>query len=189
MTHQHNKIFIKNMVSNCCVAVVKEQLLNLGLIPYEVHLGEVELADALTETQQKELQAALQRYDLELVEDKNTMMISHIKQLILKVYYGQEERIKVNFSDYLSAKINKSYQYMSNLFLKAEGTSIQQFIINKKIERVKALLASQELTVSEIAFQLDYSSVAHLSNQFKKVTGFTPSNFRRSGYANMGAAA
>jgi AraC-like DNA-binding protein len=188
MTQQHKKIFIKNMVSNCCVAVVKEQLLNLGLTPYEVHLGEVELAEALTEKQQENLQVALLRYDLELVDDKNTMMISHIKQLILKVYYGQEERIKINFSDYLSAKINKSYQYISNLFLKAEGTSIQQFIINKKIERAKALLVSQELTVSEIAFQLDYSSVAHLSNQFKKITGFTPSNFRRSGQA-VGATA
>jgi len=183
MTQQHNRIFIKNMVSNCCKVVVKEQLLNLGLVPYEIQLGEVELTEALTEQKQGYLHAALLRYDLELVDDKNTQLISHIKQLILKVYYGQEERINVNFSHYLSSKINKSYQYMSSLFLKAEGTSIQQFIINKKIERAKSLLVSQELTVSEIAYQLDYSSVAHLCNQFKKMTGFTPSDFRKTGYS------
>jgi len=187
MAEQHSRIFIKNMVSNCCRAVVKEQLSNLGLTPYEVQLGEVELIEALTEDQRENLRVALQRYDLELVNDKNAKLVTHIKRLILKVYYGQEEQIKTNFSEYLSAQVNKSYQYLSSLFLKAEGTSIQQFIINKKIEKAKALLVSQELTVSEIAYRLDYSSVGHLCNQFKKVTGFTPSDFRK-GYVLSASA-
>ena len=174
-----HRIFIRNMVSDCCRAVVRKELYNIGLIPYEVALGRAELALPPTENQCKQLQAVLLEYGLELTTDHKSKMISQIKQLIIKAHCSQQEKMNVNFSDYLTSIIHKSYNYLSSLFLEVEGITIQKFIIQQKIKRVKELLIYDELSISEIAYQIGYSSAAHLSNQFKAITGLTPSDFRK----------
>lgn len=167
------------MVSNRCKIVVKEELKKLGLHFMVVDLGEVDVMETLTLSQRQELKLALLDSGLELMDDKRAVLIEKIKNAIIEMVHHSDELIKVNFSDYLSEKLNHDYTYLSNLFSEVQGTTIAQFIISHKIERIKELIIYDELNITEIAQKMNYSSVAHLSNQFKKATGLTPSHFKQ----------
>jgi AraC-like DNA-binding protein len=167
------------MVSNRCKLAVKEALRNLGLHFIVVDLGEVEIMETLTIGQREELKIALHSSGLELMDDKRAVLIEKIKNAIVEMVHHTNEAVKVNFSDYLSEKLNHDYTYLANLFSEVQGTSIEQFIISHKIERIKELIIYDELSITEIAWQMNYSSVAHLSNQFKKMTGLSPSHFKQ----------
>jgi len=167
------------MVSNRCKMVVKEVLKELGLHFIVVDLGEVELMESLTLDQRIELKKILQESGLELMDDKKAVLIEKIKNAIVEMVHHTNELIKVNFSDFLSQKLNLDYTYLANLFSEVQGTTIEQFIISHKIERIKELIIYGELNITEIAWKMNYSSVAHLSNQFKKMTGLTPSHFKQ----------
>jgi len=158
--------------------VVKAELEKLGLHYILVDLGEVEIMEDISKTQVKQLDAALLNAGLELTDDKKTILVEKIKAIIIELIHYNDEQLKINLSDHLSEKLNHNYTYLSNLFSKVKGTTIEKYYLAHKIERVKELLVYDELNLSEIAFKLHYSSVAHLSNQFKKMTGFTPSHFK-----------
>jgi YesN/AraC family two-component response regulator len=143
-----------------------------------VELGEVEVTEELTSKQRDELKIALLKYGLELLEDKKSMLIEKIKNIIVEMIHYSDEPPTLNFSAYLAEKLNYDYNYLSNLFSEVKGITIERFIISHKIERAKELLIYNELTLTEIAEKLHYSNVAHLSNQFKKVTGLTPTFFK-----------
>lgn len=172
------KIYIKYMVSLRCKMVVKEELKQLGLHFIVVDLGEVEIMEDLTQIQRVALKASLQNSGLELMDDKRAVLIEKIKNVIIEMIHYGEELPKINYSDFISEKLNYDYTYLSNLFSEVKGVTIQQYIILHKIERVKELLLYEELNLTEISYLLQYSSVAHLSNQFKKITGLTPSKFK-----------
>ena len=173
------KIFIKHMVSSRCKMVVKEELNKLGLFFIIVDIGEVNLMEEITYDQGEKFRVALLKYGLELMEDRKSVLIEKIKNIIIDVVHYKDEVIKIKFSDYLSEKLNHDYTYLSNLFSEVQGTTIEQFIIAHKVERIKEMLIYDELNISEIAWKLNYSSVAHMSNQFKKVTGLSPSHFKQ----------
>jgi AraC-like DNA-binding protein len=158
--------------------VVKEVLKELDLHFIIVDLGEVEIMEDLTADQLDQLREALFASGLELMDDKRAILIERIKNVIIEMVHDSNDMIKVNHSDYISAKLGMDYTYLSNIFSEVKGITIQQYIITHKIEKVKELIMYDELNLSEIAYQLHYSSVAHLSNQFKKVTGLTPSHFK-----------
>jgi len=158
---------------------VKEELRNLGLHFIVVDLGEVEIMETITMAERELLKANLLNSGLELMDDKKAMLIEKIKTVIIEMVHHTNEIIKVNFSDYLSEKMNHDYTYLSNLFSEVQGTTIEQFIISHKTERIKELIIYGELNVTEIAWKMGYSSVAHLSSQFKKVTGLSPSHFKQ----------
>lgn len=143
-----------------------------------VELGEVEIAEELSATQRQELKTALLKYGLEVLEDKKSMLIEKIKNIVVEMIHYSDEPPVLNFSAYLSEKLHYDYNYLSNLFSEVKGSTIEHFIISHKIERAKELLMYNELTVTEIAQKLHYSNVARLSNQFKKVTGLTPTFFK-----------
>jgi AraC-like DNA-binding protein len=157
---------------------VKEELRKLNLHFIVVDLGEVEIMESLDAEQLTELKKALFETGLELMDDKKAMLIEKIKNVIIEMVHHSDEVLKVNFSDYLSEKLNHDYTYLANLFSEVQGTTIEQFIISHKIERIKELIIYGELNITEIAWKMNYSSVAHLSNQFKKMTGLSPSHFR-----------
>jgi AraC-like DNA-binding protein len=159
--------------------VVKEELKKLGLHYIVVDLGEVDIMENISIEKRTALKANLLQSGLELMDDKKAMMIEKIKTVIIEMVHHSNENIKVNFSDYLSQKMNHDYTYLSNLFSEVQGTTIEQYIISHKIERIKELIIYGELNVTEIAWKMSYSSVAHLSSQFKKVTGLTPSHFKQ----------
>ena len=167
------------MVSNRCKMVVKEELKKLGLHFIVVDLGEVEVMEDMTVEQQEQLKKALLLSGLELMDDKRAVLIEKIKNVITEMIHYSDEQPKVNYSDFISEKLDYDYTYLSNLFSEVKGITIQQFIIIHKIERAKELLLYDELSLTEISYKLHYSSVAHLSNQFKKVTGLTPSHFKQ----------
>lgn len=167
------------MVSTRCKIVVKEELKKLGLHFILVDLGEVDIMENISLNDRLKLKAALLESGLELMDDKRAMLIEKIKTAIIEMIHHTDEMIKVNFSDYLSAKLNHDYTYLSNLFSEVQGTTIEQFIISHKVERIKELIIYNELNITEIAWKMNYSSVAHLSNQFKKVTGLSPSHFKQ----------
>lgn len=167
------------MVSNRCKMAVKEELKNLGLHYIVVDLGEVEIMENISMEKRAALKANLLQSGLELMDDKKAMMIEKIKTVIIEMVHHSDEIIKVNFSDYLSEKMNHDYTYLSNLFSEVQGTTIEQYIISHKVERIKELMIYGELNITEIAWKMGYSSVAHLSSQFKKVTGLTPSHFKQ----------
>lgn len=169
------------MVSLRCKMVVKEELKKLGLRYVIVDLGSVELLEDITDLQRQELKTNLNRYGLELLENKKSILIEKIKNVIIEMIHYSDEIPKVNYSDYISEKLDLDYTYLANIFSEVNGITIQQFIIIHKIERVKELLLYNQLNLTEIAFQLHYSSVAHLSNQFKKITGLSPSFFKSVG--------
>ena len=173
------KLFIKNMVSIRCKMIVKAELENLGLHFTYVELGEANILEEPDDKQYAQLKNTLLTYGLELMEDHKTKLIEKIKNIIVEMVHYEDEMPKTNFSDYLSQKLNYDYNYLSNLFSEVKGTTIEQYIIAHKIERVKEFLVYSDLTLTEIAYKLQYSSVAHLSNQFKKVTGLTPSFFKK----------
>lgn len=172
------KIYIKYMVSLRCKMVVKAELNNLNLHYLIISLGEVEIMEHLTEKQHDDLKVALQRSGLELMDDKKSMLIEKIKNVVVEMVHYTDEIPTVNFSDYLHEKLHYDYTYLANLFSETEGISIEHYIMNHKIERVKELIIYDELNLTEIAQKMHYSSVAHLSNQFKKITGLTPSFFK-----------
>lgn len=172
------KLYIKYMVSLRCKMVVKEELKKLGLHFIVVDLGEVEVMEDLTQNQHDILKEAILKSGLELMDDKRSVLIEKIKNVIVEMVHYADELPKINYSDYISEKLHYDYTYLSNLFSEVKGVTIQQFIILHKIERVKELLLYEEFTLTEISYQLQYSSVAHLSNQFKKITGLTPSQFK-----------
>jgi YesN/AraC family two-component response regulator len=175
---ESTKLFIKNMVSIRCKMVVKAELEKLGLHYIMVELGEAEIMEELTAEQHDRLKAALHKSGLELMEDKKNILVEKIKAIIIEMVHYADEPPKVKLSVYLSEKLNHNYTYLSNLFSEVKGVSIEHFFLSHKIERVKELLVYDELTLSEIAWQLHYSSVAHLSSQFKKITGLTPTHFK-----------
>ena len=158
---------------------VKEVLTNLGLHFIVVDLGEVDIMEKIAPEQREQLKTALLASGLELMDDKRAILIEKIKNTVVEMIHHADEMIKTNFSDYLSAKLNHNYTYLANLFSEVQGTTIEQFIIAHKIERIKELIIYDELNITEIAWKMNYSSVAHLSNQFKKATGLTPSHFKK----------
>lgn len=167
------------MVSRRCKTAVKEELKKLRLHFVVVDLGEVEIMEDISMEQREQLKIALLATGLELMDDKRAILIEKIKNVIIEMIHHTDEMIKTNFSDYLSEKLDHDYTYLANLFSEVQGTSIVQFIISHKIERIKELIIYDELNISEIAWKMNYSSVAHLSNQFKKVTGLSPSHFKQ----------
>lgn len=175
------------MVCIRCKMVVKAELEKLGLHYTYVELGETEIKGSISDEQRRQLNAALKKTGLELMDDKKSLLIEKIKNVIVEVVHYTDEQLKINLSDHLSQKLNHNYTYLANLFSEVTGTTIEKFFISHKIERVKELLVYDELNLTEIAYKLNYSSVAHLSNQFKKVTGLTPSHFKhlRSKRRNM----
>lgn len=173
------KLFIKYMVSLRCKMLVKDELKKLGLKFIIVDLGTVEIMGELTDNQHDELKINLLKSGLELMDDKKSILIEKIINVIVEMIQYSDEVPKVNYSDYISEKLDYDYTYLSNIFSEVKGITIQQFIIIHKIERVKELLLYDELNLSEISYKLNYSSVAHLSNQFKKITGLTPSYYKK----------
>lgn len=167
------------MVSLRCKMMVKEELKKLGFQYFSVELGTVDLREEISEEQRKEFAKNLLRSGLELLEDKRSILIGKIKNLIIEMVHYEDELPKTNYSDYISEKLGYDYTYLANTFSEVKGVTIQQFIILHKIERVKELLLYDELSLSEISYKLHYSSAAHLSNQFKKVTGLTPSYYKK----------
>lgn len=166
------------MVCIRCRMIVKDELLKLALNPVKVELGETEITGYINIEQHNQLKIALQKWGLELMDDKKAILIEKIKNVIIESIHYADDELLVNFSVHLSEKLNYDYTYLSNLFSEVQGTTIEHFIILHKIERVKELLVYDELNLTEIAWKLHYSSVAHLSNQFKKITGLTPSYFK-----------
>ena len=167
------------MVCIRCKMVVKEELIKLGIRFMSVELGEVEVEENISVEQHEQIKTALLRSGLELMDDKKSILIQKIKNVIIELVHFSEEPLTVNFSEYLSQKLNYDYTYLANLFSEVQGTTIEKFLIAHKIERVKELLVYNELNLTEIAYWMHYSSVAHLSAQFKKITGLTPSHFKQ----------
>ena len=166
------------MVSIRCKMLVKDELKKLGIKYASVDLGEAEIMQELNEEQRKQIKKALLKSGLELMTDKRAMLIEKIKNAVVEMIHYNETLPKINFSDFLSEKLDYDYTYLANLFSETEGTTIEQFILRHKIERVKEFIIYDELSLTEIAEKLHYSSVSHLSNQFKKMTGLTPSFFK-----------
>ncbi len=173
------KLFIKYMVSLRCKLMVKEELKKLGLHYLVLELGVVELLEDITKDQRLELKKNLSKSGLELMENKKSILIEKIRNVIVEMIHYTNEIPKVNYSDYISEKVGYNYTYLANIFSEVKGITIQQFIIIHKIEKVKELLIYDELNLTEIAYKLHYSSVAHLSNQFKKITGLTPTFYKK----------
>jgi len=167
------------MVCGRCKMVVKSELDKLGLQTISVELGEVELQDDITDSQKEILLKNLQALGFDFIDDKKSKTIEKIKNLIVDLVHHKNNELKVNLSDYLVENLNQDYSTLSNLFSEIENTTIEKYFISQKIEKVKELLIYNELSLSEIADMLNYSNVAHLSNQFKKITGFTPTYFKQ----------
>ncbi|HTN17919.1 MAG TPA: AraC family transcriptional regulator [Chitinophagaceae bacterium] len=167
------------MVCNRCIMVVQNEMDKLGLQVANIRLGEVTLSHDISSEQKETLSSALVSLGFQLIDDKKSRMIEKIKNVIIELVHHQENEVKTNLSEVLSVALHHDYSYLSNLFSEVEGTTIEKYFIAQKIEKVKELLVYDELSLSEIAFRLNYSSVAYLSNQFKKVTGLTPSHFKQ----------
>jgi len=167
------------MVSKRCKIAVKEELKRLGLHFIMVDLGEVEIMENITAEQRDQVKIALLNSGFELMDDKRAELIEKIKNVIIEMVHHTNGIIKINFSDLLSEKLNLDYTYLANLFSDVQGTTIEQFVISHKIERIKELIIYDELNITEIAWKMNYSSVGHLSNQFKKMTGLSPSHFKQ----------
>lgn len=174
-----NKLYIKNMVCNRCVLVVQTELEKLNFSIQEVNLGEVVFKNSISKADKHQIGVQLERFGFELLDDNNSRAIEKIKASLIDLIQNKNNDILVNVSDYLQDVLNQDYSKLSNLFSQVEGISIEKYFINLKIEKVKELIVYDELSLSEIADLLHYSSSAHLSNQFKKVTGFTPSYFKK----------
>lgn len=172
------KLHIKNMVSNRCKMIVKSELEKLGLHFMVLGLGEVEIMETLSDERKTLLNDRLNEWGLSLINDKKSVMIERIKNTIIELIHYTDKQIKINFSDYLSQKLNYDYTYLSNIFKENQGTTIEHFLLTHRIEKAKELLVYDELNVTEIADKLHFSNVAHLSNQFKKMTGLTPSYYK-----------
>jgi AraC-like DNA-binding protein len=166
------------MVCIRCQMIVKSELEKLGIQYTSVELGEAQISGSISTKQLNQLNVALKKTGLELMDDNKTILVEKIKTIIIELVHYSDDQIKVNLSDFLSEKLNHNYTYLSNLFSEVKGTTIEKYFLAHKIEKVKELLVYDELNLTEIAWKLHYSSVAHLSNQFKKMTGLTPSHFK-----------
>ena len=167
------------MVSRRCKLMVKEELNKLGLKYLNIELGMVEMLEYISKEQREELKENLLKSGLELLEDKKSILIERIKNLIIEMIHEADELPQINYSEFLSGKLNHNYTYLANVFSEVTGTTIQQYIIIHKIEKVKELLLYNEINLTEISYKLGYSSVAALSNQFKKITGLSPSFYKK----------
>lgn len=176
------KLYIRNMVCHRCKMVVRTELEKLNLHPVNIALGEVVIEEKeMNKDQQSKLSDALKDVGFELIDDRRSKLIEQIKTFVIDTVHYKDEQPKKNYSELLSQHMHHDYSHLSNLFSEVEGITIEQYIINQKIEKVKELLMYDELSLSQIALQLGYSSTAHLSAQFKKLTGFTPSQFKQKG--------
>jgi AraC-like DNA-binding protein len=167
------------MVCNRCKMVVAAELEKLGYHPTDVELGEVVLEREITDAEKTKIDDHLRTFGFEVIDDRRSQLIEKIKTLIVALVHERSNELTINLSDYLSNALHHDYSYLTNLFSEVEGSTIEKYYIAQRIEKVKELLVYDELTLSEIAYQLNYSSVAHLSNQFKKVTGLTPTHFKQ----------
>lgn len=173
------RLYIKNMVCNRCIMVVRDEFRELGFEPTSVELGIVTLPNELTVEDKENIKSVLKPLGFELIDDKRARLIELIKSNIIQLVHSNNSDLKTNLSDYLTERVNHDYSFLSNLFSETENTTIEKYFIAQKIERVKELLVYDELSLSEIADLMNYSSSAHLSAQFKKVTGLTPSHFKK----------
>lgn len=169
------------MVSLRCKMMVEQELKKIGINYVRVELGMVEFLEEITKSKKDELKKRLTQIGLEVMDNKRNILIEQIKLVITHLIHHSDDLPKINYSEYISKKLGYNYTYLANIFSETQGTTVQQFIILHKIERVKELLLYDELSLSEISFMLHYSSSAHLSGQFKKVTGLTPSYFKKIG--------
>jgi AraC family transcriptional regulator len=177
---ENKKLFIKNMVCDRCKMAVKQELERSSIAYDSIGLGEVALAEAPTPQQLEQFRTAVTALGFEIIEDKTARIVSAIKSAVISFVHDKDPKNrKLKFSAYLADRLSKDYNYLSSIFSEIEGTTIEQYLIHQKIERVKELLVYDELSLSEVAHELGYSSVQHLSNQFKKVTGLTPSHFKQ----------
>jgi AraC-like DNA-binding protein len=174
------------MVCIRCQLLVKDELDKLGLHYSDVKIGEADLTDMITNEQLAKLDIALRKAGLLVMDNKKSILVERIKQTIIELVHYNDEQIKVNLSDYLSEKLEYDYTYLANLFSEVKGTTIEKFYLAHKIEKVKELIVYDELNLTEIAYKMHYSSVAHLSNQFKKITGLTPSHFKNLKHKRRG---
>jgi AraC family transcriptional regulator len=173
-------LHIKNMVCNRCIKVVRDELSALGYTIKNIELGEVTLKEELSDKSINQVSLMLTDNGFELIDDKKSRIINRIKTLIIEfIHYDREKPEHMNLSDFLAKEIGHDYSYLSNLFSSVDGITIEKYLINQKVEKAKELLVYDELTLSEISYQLGYSSVQHLSSQFKKTTGLTPSHFKK----------
>jgi len=172
------KLHIKNMVSDRCKMIVKSELEKLGLHYIILGLGEIEIMESLSIEKRTLLNEGLKESGLTLIDDKKSILIEKIKNTIIELIHYTDKQIKINFSDYLSQKLNYDYTYLSNIFKENQGTTIEHFLLTHRVEKVKELLVYDELNINEIAIKLHYCNAAHLSNQFKKMTGLTPSYYK-----------
>jgi AraC-like DNA-binding protein len=173
------KLYIKNMVCNRCKMVVENELKKSGLHPEAIELGEVMIREDLSEEQKKRLNETLLPFGFELIDDKKSRIIEQIRNLIVKSIHHSQEPITTNYSDFIARALHHDYTYLSNLFSAVEGITIEKYIILQKTEKIKELLIYDELSINEIADRLGYSTAAHLSNQFKKATGYSPLQFKK----------
>lgn len=173
------KLHIKNMVCQRCIMTVESDLKDLGISYADIELGLVTLVEPLTADQKKAFSEQLDAQGFALLEEGNSSLIDKVKTVIIGMIHHSQELPRVNYSEHISEQVHKDYSYLSKLFSSVEGITIEKFIIKQKIEKVKELLSYGEKAFKEIAFDLDYSSVQHLSNQFKKETGMTPSQFKQ----------
>jgi len=173
------KIFIRNMVCIRCQMVVKAELEKLDVGYVNVKIGEVNTIKDVSKEQLQKLDIALRKSGLELMDDKKSILVEKIKSAVIELVHYTDDQIKTNLSDYLSEKLNYDYTYLANLYSEVKGSTIEKLYLTHKVEKVKELIVYDELNLSEIAYQLHYSSVAHLSNQFKKITGLSPSHFKK----------
>lgn len=173
------KLYVKYMVSIRCKMIVREELSKLGLHYIFVELGEVEIKEDLTEAQLEQFRAGLLKSGLELMDDQKAKLIEKIKNVIVEMIHYADDPPRIKNSDFISQQLNHDYTYLANLFSESTGTTIEHYIIAHKIEKVKELILYDELNLTEISYKLNYSSVAHLSNQFKKITGLTPTIFKK----------
>lgn len=172
-------LHIKYMVSNCCRETVKAQLNKIGLFYVSLELGQVEFRENITEPQRAALKTALRKNGFELMDDQKAILIEKIKNVVIAMVQDTDNHPTVNYSEHISKELDYDYTYLSNMFSEVTGTTIVNYIIAHKIEKIKELLLYNELTLTQISYQLSYSSVAHLSAQFKKVTGLTPSYYKQ----------
>ena len=172
------KLYIKNMACDCCRVLIKEEIEKLGLTPVNVDMGEADIKQSLTDAQKEKLNAALKKAGLEIIEDKRGILLEKIKKLIYDYAHDGAAKRSTNFSAYLTKHLPYDYAYLANFFSEMQATTIEQYLIRHKIDKVKELIVLDDMTLSQIADKLQYSSVAHLSAQFKKVTGLTPTHFK-----------
>jgi AraC-like DNA-binding protein len=173
------KLYIKNMVSTRCKIIVKSELETLGLHCVAIELCEVEIMEDISEVKLSALNKILEESGFSLITERNIILVEKIKTIIIELIHYNEKQLIINLSDYLSIKLKYSYTYLANLFSKNQGETIEHFFIGHKIEKAKELLIYSDMNITEIADQLKYSSAAHLSNQFKKITGLTPSQYKQ----------